>query len=322
MKTFFSNEVIIEELTKGPTFGSTVNSIRESVEKYHDSADARYTGYACIGTDLDQTMAYSPNSMNLPDEMPQDLLLRVIEIYNNKPLSHTTALAYMNLEMMNRFAGLVPVTTRTEKQFKRLKMPGSLHTQLSGQRTQYAVTTNGAKILVNGTPDSFWHEKILTEFEHSSIASVGEVKKRLSFYEGMPWLESINKAEGMFFYMVVKPNHMPQHVKEDLRKWMDERNWNMSAQGRKVYFVPNFISKGKAFLEVVSRIGADYTMTSGDSLLDIPLLEVADLAFRPRHGELETKKYHQDNLVVTNAQGILAGEEITARMLAQISHSA
>jgi predicted mannosyl-3-phosphoglycerate phosphatase (HAD superfamily) len=78
------------------------------------------------------------------------------------------------------------------------------------------------------------------------------------------------------------------------------------------------LTKGTAFSEVVKRSGADYAMAAGDSLLDIPLLETADFAFRPRHGELQITNYTAENLTVTDNQGIIGGEEIVARVLAKI----
>lgn len=318
MTTLFSKEFLTKELTSGPTFTSAVAGIQALLEQYQDFADPRYTGYACVGTDLDHTMTYSLASMDLPNDMPSDTLLRVIELYQNKPLSHTTSLAYLNLELINNFATLVPMTTRTEEQLNRVKMPGTLPSNHGGKVPQYAVTTNGAKILVNGIPDASWHDRIISDFEDDSVASIKDVGSYLHRFAGEPWLNSIRHAESMFLYMTVNPDLMPNHLKLDLAQWMLERNWEMSDQGKKIYFIPHFVNKGRAFLEVVSRLGSDYTMTSGDSSMDAQLLDIADLAFRPKHGELERLNYLRDNLTVTNHTGILAGEEITARMLAQI----
>lgn len=286
-------------------------------EPYLDSSDTSFRGYACVGTDLDRTMLYSANSMNIPHRIPSDLMLKLVELHNAKPLSYITDNAFMNMDAINKLAAFVPVTTRTEAQYKRIFVPGVINDPNVSQ-TQYAVTTNGAKILVNGVPDMRWRDFIMSEFEHASVASIAEVREYLELFAGISGVERWRDAEGVFFTAIVKPELLPKAALKKASEWMSERNWKISAQGKKIYFIPGFITKGAAFREVVSRIGADYTISAGDSLLDISLFEASDIALRPRHGELEDAEYTLDNLTITNASGIFAGEEITSRMLAQI----
>jgi hypothetical protein len=66
---------------------------------------------------------------------------------------------------------------------------------------------------------------------------------------------------------------------------------------------------------VVRRTGATAVLAAGDSLLDADLLEMADLAVRPAHGELHEIGWRRPHLEVTDASGVLAGEDIVRRML-------
>lgn len=286
-------------------------------EPYMNQVNTAFMGHACVGTDLDRTMLYSANSMNIPPRIPSDLMLKLVELHNAKPLSYITDNAFANLETINKLTAFVPVTTRTEAQFKRIFVPGVINDSSSPQ-TQYAVTTNGAKILVNGVPDVQWNELMMSKFEHASIASFAEVGEYLGLFANTVGVERVRDAEGVFFTAIVKPELLPKTVLNKAVQWMAERNWKVSVQGKKIYFIPYFINKGDAFKEVASRVDADYTVTAGDSLLDISLFESSDIAFRPRHGELEDAEFSLKNLTVTDASGIFAGEEITARMLAQV----
>lgn len=291
--------------------------IGTNFEPYLDSADSSFRGYACVGTDLDRTMLYSANSMNIPHQIPADLMLKLVELHNAKPLSYITDNAFTNINAISRLASFVPVTTRTEAQFKRIFIPGVINDPMVPQ-TQYAITTNGAKILVNGVPDMRWRDFIMSEFEQASVASIAEIREYLGIFAGISGVEKLRDAEGIFLTAVVKPELLPKAALNKASEWMAERNWKISVQGKKIYFIPGFITKGAAFKEVVSRIGADYTITAGDSLLDTSLFEASNIALRPRHGELEDAEYTLDNLTITNSSGIFAGEEITSRMLAQI----
>lgn len=288
-------------------------------ENFVADVDESLTGYGCVGTDLDRTMLYSANSMNVPAQIPSDLVLKLVELHNFKPLSYMTDRAFRNLQAINRLASFVPVTTRTEAQFKRIFVPGVINDTVMHQ-TQYAVTTNGAKILVDGNPDPQWHDFIMSQFKDASIASLTEVRKYLEAFSGMSGIERCRDAEGIFFTLNVKMALLPKLALTNAIRWMEERGWKVSVQGKKIYFVPNFINKGSAFKEVVSRVNPDYTMTAGDSALDISLFSVSDIAWRPRHGELEDAEYNE-SITVTDSTGIFAGEEITERMLAQIKSS-
>lgn len=308
---------IFDSLMAGQDITAKIERISEIFDEYAMTAKPQYSGLAVVGTDLDRTMVYSQNSMQVEEGLKDDLLFKVVEMYEKRPLSYMTSPAYLNLEIINSHAHLVPVTTRTEKQFKRIKVPGTTKHDFESHRKQYAVTTNGAKILVNGVADEAWSEKISAGFE-GDVATVDEAHQYMKQFKKAPWVKDYRNADGYFLYMVIDRAEAPEHTLKEIRAAMDAFNWTTSLQGRKIYFVPEFINKGAAFAEVVKRVNGDYSIGCGDSLLDISLMETADISIRPRHGELEDVGYTAENNVVTKHSGIFAGEEITARILAQV----
>jgi hypothetical protein len=62
--------------------------------------------------------------------------------------------------------------------------------------------------------------------------------------------------------------------------------------------------------EVRRRSGSGLLVAAGDSRLDAGILELADIAIRPSHGELDSDAFSLPHLRVTSASGVLAGEEI------------
>src|SRR5206468_11420132 len=71
----------------------------------------------------------------------------------------------------------------------------------------------------------------------------------------------------------------------------EERGWQLSMQGRKLYWVPRSLRKSAAVAEVARRTEADTVAAAGDSLLDIDLLEHADIGIAARHGELRSEEH-------------------------------
>jgi hypothetical protein len=89
----------------------------------------------------------------------------------------------------------------------------------------------------------------------------------------------------------------------------------VSVQGRKLYCVPEPLTKSAAVEEVARRSGATVIAAAGDSLLDAGLLAAADLAIRPAHGELAAAGWSCDGLAVTSGVGVDAGEQIVQWLL-------
>jgi phosphoserine phosphatase len=81
-------------------------------------------------------------------------------------------------------------------------------------------------------------------------------------------------------------------------------------QGRKLYWVPEQLTKSAAVAEVAARAGATSVLAAGDSLLDVDMLLAADRAVHPAHGELFERGWSAPRVARTAARGALAGEEL------------
>ncbi|MNG10618.1 hypothetical protein D3C84_940980 [compost metagenome] len=91
--------------------------------------------------------------------------------------------------------------------------------------------------------------------------------------------------------------------------------WELSVQGRKVYIVPAAVNKRDAVAYIRHRHPEAELIASGDSLLDQSLLESADHAIAPAHGELY-RIYQESGRMgrwtFTERSGLFAGEDIVA----------
>jgi hypothetical protein len=250
-----------------------------------------------VATDLDRTMIYSKRARTLGvDDDPSVC----VEIHDGKPASYMTVAAAEQFTSLSATATVVAVTTRILEQYRRVLLPGP--------PPKYAITTNGAVLLVDGQPDPSWTRAV----ERTLVGTfpLEDVWDQAGHICHPEFTDKIRNASGMFVYAVVRPSRLPSGFVEDVSGWAAERGWRTSLQGRKLYWVPERLTKSAAVTEVAARAGCEVVLAAGDSLLDVDLLLGADRGIHPRHGELHEQGWSAPTVSSTEASGILAGEEI------------
>jgi hypothetical protein len=263
-----------------------------------------------VCTDLDRTLIYSAVALDLSVPDAQAPRLLCVEVYRGAPLSYLTETAADLLRELRERTVLVPTTTRTPEQLARVHLPGP--------PPRYAIASNGGHLLVEGVPDRGWTELVAVRLR--GCAPLAEVEAHLRASAG-PFVTALRVASGMFAYAVVDRNALPDGWVDALASWCDPRGWAVSLQGRKVYAVPRPLTKSAAAAEVRARVGGGPLLAAGDSLLDADLLEFADAAIRPAHGELAEAGFTRDHLTVTSSTGVRAGEEVLAWIHARVQES-
>lgn len=252
-------------------------------------------------TDLDRTLIYSAKSLCLGDREPPPPLV-CVEVHNAKQVSFMTASAALGLVSLAELATVVPVTTRAAEQFERVTLPGPA--------PRYGIAANGGLLYVDGELDRTWSATVARSLAGAfPLAAVWEHAGHICQPE---WTIKLRNAADLFCYAVVRPHKLPAGFVEDVGGWAAERGWRMSMQGRKLYWVPEGLTKSAAVNEVARRIGADLVLAAGDSLLDVDLLLAADHGIHPRHGELYETGWSAPSVCQTAGVGGLAGEQIVA----------
>lgn len=257
---------------------------------------------ALVATDLDRTMIYSRAASGGHDS------LVCVEHLDGEPLSFMTAAAAARLRELAGRAAVVPATTRTIAQFRRIDLPGG--------PWRYAVTSNGGNLLVDGEPDAGWRAAVEREAAAGG-AGLAQVRAELHRRIDDSWVLKFREADDLFCYLVVDVAATPAGFLADWDGWCRAHGWTASQQGRKIYAMPQAVCKSIAVAEVRRRLldsgdlapGAPL-LAAGDGALDAELLAAADAAVRPRHGELEELAWTSPNLTRTEARGAAAGEEM------------
>ncbi|GAA2099047.1 HAD family hydrolase [Actinomadura alba] len=257
-----------------------------------------------VCVDLDRTLIYSSAALGLSGADADLPRLLCVELYEGRPLSYVTESAAAGIELLAAAATLVPTTTRTPEQYARV--------HLLGEAPAYAICANGGHLLVDGRSDPEWAAGVRVRV--SACAEPAEVYAHLSRISG-DFVRKLRMAADLFCYAVVERGELPEGWVAELAGWCAERGWTTSLQGRKVYCLPKPLTKAAAAAEVARRTGADVLLAAGDSLLDTELLEAADAAIRPPHGELAETGWIGEGTSVSVSGGVYAGEEIVGWLL-------
>ncbi|MGE7614254.1 MULTISPECIES: HAD family hydrolase [Paenibacillus] len=254
-------------------------------------------------SDLDRTLIYSLGAIGVPENTPGLIPAEIIE---GKTRSYISQQALNQLMDLNTRIIFIPVTTRTIQQYKRINL---------FQETvipDYAVTSNGGNILIGGVVDKEWRESIDRLVARHS-AGAEEVRSYIKAVVREDWIISENYCDDLFYSFMVYRDQLPLDEITNLSDRLYNLGWRVSLQGRKLYAVPAAVNKSDAILHLRRTVRSEPMVASGDSLLDKSLLESADYAIAPCHGEIFAEQ--QSGLVksrypFTKESGVFAGDEI------------
>lgn len=265
-----------------------------------------------VASDLDRTLIYSAAALGLTMPDPVAPRLLCVEVHESKPLSYMTETAAGLLAELSADPGavFVPTTTRTRKQYQRIRFPG--------RPAKYAICANGGQLLVDGVPDRDWRRQVAARLAAESVP-LEEMHAHLMSVTDPAWLRKARVAEDLFAYLVVERALVPAEWIKTLTEWSEARGWTISLQGRKIYAVPRPLTKSAAMHEVARRTEATSTLAAGDSLLDADLLLAADTAWRPGHGELADAGWTAPHVTSLAQAGVLAGEEIVRAFTREVA---
>lgn len=256
-----------------------------------------------IASDLDRTLIYSSRAIK---ELggPEKSELKPIEEKDGNWVSFMTERSYHSLKELSKHCLFIPVTTRTTDQFKRFIFDEDIE-------LPYVITSNGANIFYRGELIKEWSTNIFTRLEKESVLQeelLAIMKARGFYFDG-----HLKQAENQFFYYIL--NNLPTaSEKRAINELTSKLGWRISLQGRKLYFIPNAISKGNALEFICNREGMEALAGSGDSILDLDFLQYCRYRYVPKHGELASVS-ENISFTITRSNGVNAGAEILQQFL-------
>lgn len=256
-----------------------------------------------FASDLDRTLIYSKKAMG---EAFGSTEVIPVELYQGEHISFMSPETARLLVELSKTALFVPVTTRTIEQYERIFYIRETF------KPKYAVTSNGGNVLIDGVPDPGWQRHVAQALTRSENAE--KVIEAFDRIASPDWVKSYRHSDNLFYSIILERENMPLDIVEDFRKELADMRWNLSVQGRKMYLVPDGVSKGDGLLHVKALAGASRIAASGDSLLDESLLKAADYAIVPRHGEIYAAYMEAGVYTFTDRDGMGAAEDLIAKI--------
>lgn len=250
-----------------------------------------------VATDLDRTLIYSRKAMALGERTDA---VTCVEVRDGKAASFMTQAGAATLDALARTTLVVPVTTRIHSQYQRVTLPMP--------PPRYAIAANGGVLYVDAVADKAWSASVRARLDDQfPFSGVWDYAAQICHAE---WTIKIRNADDLFCYAIIRPSRLPSGFVDDVAGWAAERGWRTSRQGRKLYWVPESLTKSAAVAEVARRAEVDTVLAAGDSVLDVDLLLACDRGVHPAHGELFDRGWSAPNVIMTTERGVRAGEQI------------
>lgn len=204
-------------------------------------------------SDLDNTLIYSHRRTITGNRI-------LVERLNGKEQSYMTEYAFSFFREAD-WLTLIPVTTRSEEQYRRLLLPEVF-------QIQFALLCNGGKLLVQGHEDPEWTEQTL-ELVREDLQDLGMLGSRL----GDLCNQEVRKPEKYYCYSI---SDTPERICGILRNEYPKGNIRIEHDHRKIYLFPQRLNKGEALRRFMGKYKINVTVGAGDSIIDIPMLNEVD----------------------------------------------
>lgn len=236
-------------------------------------------------SDLDNTLIYSHRRSIPEPKLPAEYLDgRIISYMTERTLRYFSE---------QKSVELIPVTTRTEAQYRRI---GIFQNEIP---CRYALVCNGAVLLENGVSQQDWLEETLRLGE----AGFAEIERLRALMKDSAFSEHMHYAEPGILYFVPEET---EPVEQQLLACADPEMVMVCVNGRKVYCIPRTLTKGVAVRRLRDRLHMETLIAAGDSTMDVPMLNEADIAIC---AEEIAPLVHVENKVVP--EGILSDDICT-----------
>ena len=252
-------------------------------------------------SDLDRTLIFSHRTIGERQDV------RCIEMLDGKEQSFMSHKEIELLKELEQSAHIVPVTTRSQVQYERISL---FQQELI---PSYAVMANGGIVFKGGARDAQWAD-IVRQAMKDSVA-IRDFASRFETHRAHDFFLREYETEGLF-YMLAVDEAMLRH--DDLNVFQQElasEGWTSYLHGRKFYALPASLTKEAAVQYVVDQLPHTVHIAAGDSLMDLGMMQMADVGYTPKHGEVYAHYGDDCPVDVILKEGADFAEDMLTRIL-------
>lgn len=198
-----------------------------------------------FASDLDNTLIHSYKYRRDDDIC--------IEHYEGR---EQTFISTRALDLLKEIAAqilFIPVTTRSIAQYRRIFWTEDFKPRL-------AVVANGAYLLNGDNQENF----IVTNHKTELNRQLASADKNLFTIAQI--------VDESFLYLRCRDD-------VDVDKIFFDTKLTIQHRGKKFYIFPPQLNKGEALRRLIKKFSPDKIICAGDSVIDLPMLELADVAF-------------------------------------------
>lgn len=260
-----------------------------------------------FASDLDRTLIFSKKFFAEQGETPTDIF--PIDKVGDKEISYISNTGYANLQRINRAIEFIPVTSRTTEEYHRVF---NAHTM----QPKYAIVSSGGKILKNGIEDEEWNSIVNNNISEVKN-TIQTISEKLTQHIPTEMIRDVRFSEDLFWRILLHDNSMVSQLLNDHSDSFKDAGYELSATGSRIYIVPRFVTKWGALEFLLNKIKATKVIAAGDSLMDLEMIQMADIGITSPHGEIYEVGNDKDlkDLFITKNIGVPAGEEILSKVL-------
>lgn len=227
-------------------------------------------------TDLDNTLIHSYRHKKQNDIC--------VEWIDEKEQGFMSIKTYDLLPKIFNDIILIPITTRSIKQYKRIKWP-------KGCQPDYAITTNGGVLLNKDIADNNW----ILDTKDFTKKYKDELEQLYNHFSVQKDILKCEIIDDTYLFFNCKNEMVANRY---LEQYINKTNLEIAVSNRKGYFLPPGINKGMALKRINKLFENNKIICAGDSVLDIPMLELANISIVPNNDI--ANKINNKNTIVCN----------------------
>jgi len=261
-----------------------------------------------FASDLDRTLIYPLRTL------PMGHTATVIEHHHGRGVTVTTEETLRALRELAAGEAFVAVTTRSRGQLERVSPVWQLAIQ------GWAICSDGATLLHQGAVDGDWCARLDDICARSAPLEEGlEVFKReVGSPDTTPWVATLYDCDQRFLYATIVDAEKPDGLEQQAQLAFAPLGWKTVRHGRKLYAMPAGIGKAAAVRYLCERLGVDTLLAAGDSVLDIEVMEDADVAWCPCDAELVALGQVPQGALVTTREHVDSAQQIAQSALERV----
>lgn len=252
-------------------------------------------------SDLDRTLIFSERTVG------QKHSITCVEHVEGNEQSFMSDKEIAYLKELEQSTYIVPVTTRSQQQYERVKI--FEHTIVP----KYAVMANGGIVLKDGQRDAQWDELVQQSLRNP--LPVPDFKGRFEKQRTLNFFLREYEVEGLFYMLAVDEGILRHEELQLFQQELAAEGWASYLHGRKFYALPTTLTKEAAVQYVCDQLPHTLHIAAGDSLMDLGMMELADIGYTPKHGEVYMKLGEHTPVEVVLEEGVVFAETILQRML-------